>query len=127
MKVLDLIIKQKYFDAIMAGKKVQEFREVRPTTIKKYLQLDEEGFEIEDEKGNAKPIEYDAIRFFVGYNKGRDSALVEVTSSFCEIFVDENDEPIEYEYEGEIWVSEQMVYNLGKILEHNIRDKLNKD
>lgn len=125
MKVLDLIIKQKYFDAIMAGRKVQEFREVRPTTIKKYLQLDEEGFEIEDENGNAKPIEYDAIRFFVGYNPDRDTALVEVTSSYCEIFVDENNEPIEYEHGGQIWVSEQMVYNLGKILEHDIRDKSN--
>ena len=29
MKVLNLIIKQKYFDAILAGRKVQEFREVR--------------------------------------------------------------------------------------------------
>lgn len=125
MKVLDLIIKQKYFDAIMAGRKVQEFREVRPTTIKKYLQLDEEGFEVEDENGNAKPIEYDAIRFFVGYNPYRDTALVEVTSSYCEIFVDENNEPIEYEHGGQIWVSEQMVYNLGKILEHGIRDKSN--
>ena len=41
MKVLNLIIRQKYFDAILAGRKVQEFREVRPTTIKKLLQLDE--------------------------------------------------------------------------------------
>ena len=74
MKVLNLIIKQKYFDAILAGRKVQEFREVRPTTIKKLLQLDEEGFEIEDADGNAQPIKYDAIQFYVGYNKDRDSA-----------------------------------------------------
>ncbi len=53
MKVLNLILKQKYFDAIMCGQKVQEFREVKPTTIKKLLQLDEEGYEIEDEFGNA--------------------------------------------------------------------------
>lgn len=85
MKILNLIIKQKYFDAIMAGRKVQEFREVRPTTIKKLLQLDEEGYEVEDEYGNAQPIKYDAIRFFVGYNKDRDSALVEVESAYCEI------------------------------------------
>lgn len=129
MKVLNLILKQKYFDAIMCGQKVQEFREVKPTTIKKLLQLDEKGYEIEDEFGNAQPIEYDAIRFYVGYNKDRDSALVEVKDAYCEIFVDENNKPIEYELEdpatGEMryWVAEQVVYNLGKILETDIKPK----
>ena len=122
MKVLNLIIKQKYFDAILAGRKVQEFREVRPTTIKKLLQLDEEGFEIEDAEGNAQPIKYDAIQFYVGYNKDRDSALVEVLGAHCEIFVDENNEPIIYEHGRDkdgnplVWVVEQVVYNLGKVL-----------
>ena len=122
MKVLNLIIRQKYFDAILAGRKVQEFREVRPTTIKKLLQLDEEGFEIEDADGNAQPIKYDAIQFYVGYNKDRDSA-------HCEIFVDENNEPITYEHGRDkdgnplVWVAEQVVFDLGKVLSHNIRDK----
>lgn len=129
MKILNLIIKQKYFDAIMAGRKVQEFREVRPTTIKKLLQLDGEGYEVEDEYGNAQPIKYDAIRFFVGYNKDRDSALVEVESAYCEIFVDDDDKPIVYESgvdkDGNPleWIAEQVVFNLGKILEKDIRDK----
>ena len=132
MKVLNLIIKQKYFDAILAGRKVQEFREVRPTTVKKLLQLDEEGFEIEDADGNAQPIKYDAIQFYVGYNKDRDSALVEVLGAHCDIFVDENNEPIIYEYgtdkNGEplVWVVEQVVFDLGKVLSHNIRDKSKK-
>lgn len=129
MKVLNLIIKQKYFDAILAGRKAQEFREVRPTTINKLLQLDEDGYEVEDEDGNAQPIKYDAIQFFVGYNKDRDSALVEVVGSHCEIFVNDKGEPITYEYgrdkEGKplVWVAEQVVYDLGKILDHNIREK----
>lgn len=129
MKVLNLIIRQKYFDAILAGRKVQEFREVRPTTINKLLQLDEDGYEVEDEDGNAQPIKYDAIKFFVGYNKDRDSALVEVVGSHCEIFVNDKGEPITYEYgrdkEGKplVWVAEQVVYDLGKILDHNIREK----
>ena len=132
MKVLNLIIKQKYFDAILAGRKVQEFREVRPTTIKKLLQLDSEGFEIEDADGNAQPIKYDAIQFHVGYNKDRDSALVEVLGSHCEIFVDENNEPITYEHgrdkDGQplAWVAEQVVYDLGKVLWHNKIDKSKK-
>ena len=129
MKILNLILKQKYFDLIMQGRKVQEFREVRPTTIKKLLQLDEDGFEIEDKEGNAVPIKYDAIRFYVGYNKDRDSALVEVKSAYCEIFVNEDNSPITYEYGKDkdgspmTWVAEQVVFNLGKILETDIRDK----
>lgn len=132
MRILDLIIKQNYFDAIMAGRKVQEFREVRPTTVKKYIQLDEDGYEKEDEEGNAIPIHYDAIRFYVGYNKDRDRALVEVQGEHTEIFVDDKGEVITYEHgvdkEGNplIWVAEQVVYDLGKILEHNIRDKSKK-
>ena len=132
MKVLNLIIRQKYFDAILAGRKVQEFREVRPTTIKKLLQLDEEGFEIEDADGNAQPIKYDAIQFYVGYNKDRDSALVEVVGAHCEIFVDENNEPITHEHGRDkdgnplVWVAEQVVFDLGKVLSHNIRDKSKK-
>ena len=132
MKVLNLIIKQKYFDAIMSGRKVQEFREVRPSTVKKYIEIDEDGYEREDEDGNAIPVKYDAIRFYVGYNTDRDSALVEVVGAHCEIFVDEEENPITYEHGVDSngvplqWVAEQVVYDLGKILEHNIRDKSKK-
>ena len=132
MKVPNLIIKQRYFDAILAGRKVQEFREVRPTTIKKLLQLDKDGYEIEDENGNAQPVKYDAIQFYVGYNKDRDSALVEVLGAHCEIFVDDNNEPITYEHGRDkdgnplVWVAEQVVFDLGKVLSHNIREKSKK-
>ena len=129
MKILSLIIKQAYFDAILRGEKTQEFREVKPTTIKKLLQLDEEGYEITDEHGNSQPIHYDAIRFYVGYNKDRDSALVEVKNAHSEIFVDENDEIIETEKlntktgKVEYWVAQQVVYDLGKVLETDIHNK----
>jgi hypothetical protein len=126
MKILNLIIRQKYFDAIMAGRKVKEYREVRPTTVKKYIQLDSDGYEKEDKDGNAIPIHYDAIRFYVGYEKDRDTALVEVKGEHSEAFVDDNGKPIIYEYGGETWVSEQVVYDLGKILEHNIREQSRK-
>ena len=125
MKILNLIIKQVYFDQIIKGEKTQEFREVKPTTIKKLLQLDEEGLEIEDKYGNSLPIEYDALRLYVGYNKDRDTCLVEVKDAYCEIFLDDNDEPITYEYGTDKdgnpleWVAEQVVFNLGKVLEIN--------
>ena len=123
MKVLNLIIKQVYFDQILSGEKTQEFREVKPTTVKKYVELDEDGFEKEDENCNAIPIKYDAIRFFVGYNPDRDSALVEVKDAYCEMFVDENGELITYEHNGQEWIAEQVVYNLGKVLEKDIHPK----
>lgn len=37
MNVLTLSIKQKFFDEILAGKKIQEFREIRPNTSQKYI------------------------------------------------------------------------------------------
>lgn len=124
MKTLTLIIKQCYFNEIINGTKKQEFREVKPSTVKRLLQLDEEGYELEDEHGSGIPVHYDAIQFYVGYNKNRASALVEVKSAFCEIPLDDNGEPIIYEWgtdkNGEplTWVVETVVYNLGKILSY---------
>lgn len=122
MKTLTLIIKQCYFDEIIKGTKKKESREVKPTTIKRLLQLDSEGYEVEDENGNAVPIQYDALQLYVGYAKNRASALVEVVGSHCEIFVDDKGEPIIYEHGIDengnplVWVVEQVVYNLGKVL-----------
>jgi hypothetical protein len=123
MKVLNLIIKQSWFDQILSGEKTQEFREIKPTTYKKYIELNEEGFDKEDENGNSIPIKYDAIRFFVGYNPDRDSALVEVRGAHTEIFVDDNGEWIWYKADGKDWVAQQVVYDLGKVLESDLHLK----
>lgn len=125
LKVLNLIIKNKYFEAIMSGRKCLEYREIRPQNEKKYVQIDDEGYAIEDENGNSIPINYDAIRFFVGYNADRDTALVEVKGAHTEIFVDDEGNPIFYEYKGEPYFAEQVVYDLGKILNTNIKPKAN--
>jgi len=121
MRTLELSIRQKYLDAIKDGRKVQEFREIRPNNIKKYLQLDEDGFEVEDENANAVPIEYDSI-LFTSKETG-DTALVEVQASRCEIMLDDQHQPIEYEYGGQIWAVERMVYDLGKIIEHKVNSR----
>lgn len=127
MKILNLIIKQKYFDEIIAGTKTQEFREIRPTTSKKYIHYLHDGIEYDDdrdlpEEGDVDivPIQYDAIRFFVGYNKDRASALVEVKDAFVELFVDEEGNDIVYEYKGEEYIAAQITYNLGKVIEKNV-------
>ena len=84
-KVLYLPIKQSYFDAIMDGSKVEEFRDITPKNVKRYVQLDYEGYEMEDELGDAIPVHYDYIHFAVGYSKDRDEALVEITDTYIEV------------------------------------------
>lgn len=125
MRTLQLSIRQKYLDAIKDGRKVQEFREIRPNNIKKFVQLDEDGFEKEDENANAIPVEYDAI-LFVSKETG-DTATVEVKDSHCEIMVGENGQPIEYDYGGQIWVVERVVYGLGKIIAHTENSQTGKN
>ena len=95
-KVLTLIIKQQYFDEIMAGTKKQENREIKPSTERRYIQFDQEGYPIEDENGNTVPIHYDALLLYVGYQPNREAALVEVVSAETAIYVDDNREPIFY-------------------------------
>ncbi len=128
MKILSLIIKQKFFDDIIAGIKRQEFREIRPTTAKKYINYRCQGKEYnnpddlpEGSDVDVVPIKFDAIRFFVGYNKDRDNALVKVNDAIVEFFVDENGEDVVYEYNGEEYVAAQVVYDLGDIIEKNIK------
>lgn len=84
-KVLYLPIKQCYFDAIIDGSKVEEFRDITPNNVKRYVQLDDEGYEMEDELGDAVPVHYDYIHFAVGYSKERDEALVEITDNYIEV------------------------------------------
>lgn len=71
MKVLTLNIKKIYFDEIISGTKTIEYRELKQTTLNKYTYLDESD-------GKRYLRRYDALRLFVGYNKDRESALVQV-------------------------------------------------
>lgn len=121
MKILTLIIKQKYFDEILAGTKKVETREIRHNNFQKYCELDEEGFALYDEEqGIFVPKKYDAIRFYVGYKKDRANALVEVTGANIGIFVDEEGKEIVYEAQGEEFVASYIDYDLGKVLEKNV-------
>lgn len=119
MEILTLIIKQRFFDEILSGKKTQEFREIRPNTQKRYCQLDTDGYCVEV-NGELQPRHYDAIRFFVGYKKDRASALVEVTDAKIELLEDENHNLIEYTHQGEIYLAAQVVYNLGRVIEKHV-------
>lgn len=91
--VLSLIIKQQYFNEILNGDKKQEFREIKPSTEKKYVIFEEDGYPQEDEDGNCVPIHYDYLLLYVGYNADRDSMLIECTGAHCECILDEEGEP----------------------------------
>ena len=121
MKILQLIIKQKYFDEILAGKKTVETREIRHNNYKKYCELDEDGFaKFDEENGVFVPRQYDAIRFYVGYNKDRATALLEVKGANIGIFVDAEGNEIVYEANGEEFIASYIDYDLGKVLEKNV-------
>lgn len=91
MKILTLIIKKIFFDDIIKGDKKIEYRELKQTTINKYTFID-------DADGKRYLRRYNAIRFYVGYEKNRESAIVEVLDTTY------NEGIVEY--------------HLGRILEH---------
>lgn len=113
MKILTLIIKQIYFDQIIAGKKRIETREVLPSTEKKYVVIDEDN-------AITDLIKYDAIRFYVGYNKNRDTCLVEVKgASLTEYYHEKTNEPVFLTQNGIEYLRLDIVYKLGKVLSLN--------
>lgn len=129
MKVLTLSIKQKWFNEILAGKKTQEFREIRPTNAKKYIYyvLNGKQYANEDElpdeseeQGDidVRPIKYDAIKFLTGaYTGKRPWALVEVKNAHVNLFCDENGNDIIYECAGKEYIAAQIVFDLGKVID----------
>lgn len=76
LKVLTLNIKDVYFQEILKGDKTSEYREIKQTTINKYTYIDEAD-------GKRYLRRYDVIRFYVGYHRDRDSALVELVDTTC--------------------------------------------
>ena len=122
--VVTYIIKQNYFDEIIAGRKKKEYRELKATTIKKLVKLDKNGEMLLDENENAIPIHYDAMLLFVGYGKVRDSALVEITGEKEEMFHDEKgNEIFETLEDGSRFYPSQIAYDLGRVLCKEVHPK----
>ena len=131
MKILTLIIKKQWFDAILSGEKTVETREVRPTNTKYISYRDNNTGRMykkdtdvpesawDSDKGVDTVVNgYDAIRFWVGYAPNRPGALVEVKGAeLVEICDEETKEPIVYEYEGNLYTALEIDYFLGKIIE----------
>lgn len=93
--ILSLVIKDIYFKQILTGEKTIEYRELKPTRLGSYTWVDKDG--------TRYLKKFDALRLYVGYQKDRDSALVEV---------------IDTKYDTDSGIIE---YYLGKVLEVNVK------
>lgn len=152
---LYLTIKQVYFDQIMAGTKKEEYREISPNTYKKYLDCNEYGdpyYDLDilsDDEADwygeellmackdgkfpfffKEDIKY--LNLAVGYNKVRDTAIVEVTDITPMIGKTPKGQELRFDYGDDgkailnpngqfcMW---QAVFHLGEIVEKNIVSK----
>lgn len=127
MKELSLIIKQRWFDEIVAGAKKVETRDIRAAIAHRYIEYYDEAtgqvfrkdtdIPEDNDTAFARPIKYDALRLYAGYTKGRDTCLVEVEGAEIVTLVDEQDNEILYEYQGREYVAAIIEYRLGRVLE----------
>lgn len=123
MRILTLIIKQKYFDEIIAGRKKEEVREITPSNARKYVKVDKDGVVMVDEETeHTMPREYDAIRLYVGYHEDRDTALIKVTGARVE-FLKTPEGEIIIEDDESNWVYETIHYSLGEIIEKKVKPR----
>lgn len=153
---LYLTIKQMYFDQIVAGDKKEEYREVKETTYKKFVETDDDGNVFFDDNliTEKKLSEYYAedslyiyndgvcpllpksnlfyLNLAVGYNKVRDTALVEVVDISFEIAKDNSGNEVRFNIDesGNVQLSPDgklcewiAVLHLGNIIEKNIVSK----
>ena len=128
MRILNLSIKRKFFDAILSGEKKTEAREIRPTNSQKYGYYENCGIKYDkfsempenlindDLRFNAK--KYDALKLFTGaYSEKRPYLVVEILAEKINLFKDDNDCYVKYEYDGSEYYMTQIVYDLGRIIE----------
>lgn len=109
------------YDRILSGEQKELCREVRPINVGLYLQLDSDGFELEDENGNAIPVQYQAILLQDGYDKNSRAMMISVTDISTNMFVDDRGELITYRYNDQEWVGEEVVYTLGPVLKSKVK------
>lgn len=88
--VLKLVVKKKWFDMIVSGKKTEEYREIKPYWIDKLVNQDADsgfiGYANEEKKqpkifGEIEYIPFTHVLFFHGYSKNRKSIEKRLTAS----------------------------------------------
>ena len=121
---LYLTIKQVYFDQIIEGSKKEEYREIKDTAYKKYLEVSEQGWPLFDTTLISEDDEL--LHLAVGYAKERDTAIVEITDITFQPLLDKKGNPARFsvdendmakiDAEGNLcfWMA---VFHLGEIVE----------
>lgn len=116
MKKLTLQITRDNFEYILTGEQKTEHRDVWPSNVKKYVDVDYE-------KGDVTPVQYDALYLINGRKKDAPRLLVEVESAEWVVFTDENGNDLTFQEKGETYLQSQVWYHLGKVLEtENVGD-----
>lgn len=95
-------------DALREGMISEYAREIRPKTMKKYCQLDEEGYVV-DIDGVLQARHYDVAQF----TSVHESIAFKIEDAQIELFEDEHGELITYMEDGEEYIAAQIVYFLG--------------
>ena len=136
MKILTLSIKREYFDEIVAGTKTVEYRDIRPTTFKRYCRYMQDGKEFtemdySDEKKyqDVVLIKYDALKLVTGaYKDKRPYIIVAVTDSKIMFDYEFGGRPVIYEQDGQRYISAYIEYHLGEIIENksNLQEKIER-
>lgn len=113
---LYLTIKQVYFDQIIEGSKKEEYREIKDTTYKKYLEVSEQGWPLFDTTLISEDDEllgdlciwnngvypyipkqkWEFLHLAVGYAKERDTAFVEITDITFQPLLDKKGNPARF-------------------------------
>lgn len=106
---LQLIITKANLDQIISGEKLQEVREIRPNTAKKYCDFESNG----DLKGLK---DFKTLTLHAGYAKDRPSITIEVIDSYIEVLQDEDGNDLLYEHDGEEYIYSYAIYDIGKII-----------
>lgn len=147
---LFLPIKQVFFDEILSGTKKKEYREIKDTTFKKYLDVwtenGESGIDYDDEKitdedfsrypndpmvynGGVYPYyatPYKRLKLAVGYRKDRDILTVEVKKITFEPMKDKKGNIVRFDVDmvtredGDL-AFWQVVYHLGKVISADLK------
>lgn len=112
MEIIELTTKKDTFGQLIGGEVREYAREIRPKTMSKYCELDEDGY-VREVDGILQPRKYDAVRF----KCGESSVTFSIAKAQIELFEDEDHELITYEENGEEYIASQIVYFLGTIIE----------
>ena len=109
MEIIRLTTKQDTLNALRDGQIKEYAREIRPNTMKKYCQLDEDGYVV-DIDGVLQPRFYDVVQFQYGH----ETCAFKIEKAQIELFEDESGELITYTENGEEYIAAQIVYFLGE-------------